>query len=298
MPTVNVGDIDIYYEVHGEGEPLLLITALSGDLTSWIFQIPEFSRKYRVIVFDNRGAGRTDVPDIPYSTEMMADDSAGLLNALGIEKAHILGHSMGSFIAQELALKYPQLIRSLVLASAGTQETPMGKHLIDLWTRMAREGVNREIYVRELLLWVFTDKFFENTELVQIAVDALMTSPYPQPTHGLIHQVGACLEHNTKDRISNIIAPTVVLVGKEDILVPVRMSEELAAGINGAELVVLEGAGHGVYYEAADKFNLAVLEFLSKVENQTSQSRGQVVTTDTKTKVPTEYVDQQPEGYP
>ncbi len=270
MPTVNVGDIDMYYEVHGEGEPLLLITALSGDLTSWIFQIPEFSKQYSVIVFDNRGVGRTDVPDIPYSTEMMADDSAGLLDALGIEKAHILGHSMGCFIAQELALKYPQLVRSLVLASAGTQETHMAKHLIDTWARMAREGVNREIYVRELLLWVFTEKFFENTAMVQIAVDMLVTGPYPQPAHGLIRQVGACLEHNAKDRIGSITAPTLVLAGNEDILVPVRMSEELAAGIPGAELVVLEGAGHGVYYEAADKFNLAILEFLSKVENQTS----------------------------
>jgi len=270
MPTVNVGDIDMYYEVHGEGEPLLLIAGLSEDLTSWIFQIPEFSKKYRVIVFDNRGVGRTDVPDIPYSTEMMADDSAGLLNALGIEKAHILGHSMGSWIAQELALKYPQLIRSLILVSAGTQETHMGKHLIDTWARMAREGVNREIYVRELLLWVFTDKFFENTEMVQMAVDTLMTSPYPQPAHGLIRQVGACLEHNTKDRIGNITAPTLVLTGKEDILAPVRMSEELAAGIAGAELAVLEGAGHGLYYEVADKFNRAVLEFLSKVETHTS----------------------------
>ena len=124
--------------------------------------------------------------------------------------------------------------------------------------------------MRELLLWVFTDKFFENTEMVQIAVDTLMTGPYPQPAHGLIRQVDACLEHNTKDRIGNINAPTLVLTGQEDILVPVRMLEELAAGIAGAELVVLEGAGHGVYYEAADKFNLAILDFLSKVESQAS----------------------------
>ena len=267
MPTVNVGDIDMYYEVHGEGEPLLLIAGLSADLTSWIFQIPEFSKRYRLIVFDNRGVGRTDVPDIPYSTDMMADDSAGLLNALGIEKAHILGHSMGGFIAQEIVLKYPQLVKSLVLASTGTQETHMTKHNIDTWARMAREGVSREIFVRELLLWIFTENFFENTEMVQIAVDTLVTDTYPQPAHGLIRQVSACLEHNTKDRIGNITTPTLALVGKEDILVPVRMSEELAAGIAGAELVVLEGAAHLAYFEAADKFNLAVLEFLSKVEN-------------------------------
>ena len=114
MPTVRVGDINMYYEIHGKGEPLLLIMGLGSDLTSWIFQIPEFSKKYRVIAFDNRGVGRSDAPDVPYSTAMMADDTTGLLDALGIERAHILGLSMGGFIAQELALKYPQRVKSLI----------------------------------------------------------------------------------------------------------------------------------------------------------------------------------------
>lgn len=99
MPKVNVGDINMYYEVHGEGEPLLLITGLGRDLTIWILQTREFSKKYQLMVFDNRGVGRTDAPDVPYSIEMMADDTAGLLDVLGIERAHILGLSMGGFIA-------------------------------------------------------------------------------------------------------------------------------------------------------------------------------------------------------
>ncbi|MEE8470206.1 MAG: alpha/beta hydrolase [Dehalococcoidia bacterium] len=117
MPTARIGDINVYYETYGEGQPLLLIAGLGADLTGWILQIPEFSRKYRVIVFDSRGSGRTDAPDMPYSIEMLADDTAGLLDALGVEKAHILGLSMGGCIAQELALKYPQRVKGLILAA-------------------------------------------------------------------------------------------------------------------------------------------------------------------------------------
>jgi pimeloyl-ACP methyl ester carboxylesterase len=99
MPTVKVGDINMYYEIHGQGEPLLLIMGLGSDLTGWMFQTPEFSKRYAVIAFDNRGVGRTDAPDMPYSVRMMADDAIGLMDVLGIDKAHILGLSMGGFIA-------------------------------------------------------------------------------------------------------------------------------------------------------------------------------------------------------
>jgi len=141
MPTVKVGDINMYYEIHGEGEPLLLTAGGGMGLAGWARQTPEFSEKYRVIVFDNRGAGRTDAPDTPYSIEMMADDTAGLLDALGIEKAHILGLSMGGMIAQEFALKYPQRVKSLILATTTASPYPWAKHIIDTWARMAQEGL-------------------------------------------------------------------------------------------------------------------------------------------------------------
>lgn len=268
MPTAKVGDINMYYEVHGEGEPLLLITGLGGDLTGWIFQIIEFSKKYRVIVFDNRGAGRTDAPDVPYSIEMMADDTAGLLDVLGIERAHILGLSMGGFIAQELALKYPQRVQSLILATTAASPHSSNKHVLDTWARMALEGVSVETRLREQLLWIFTDKFFENPELVQMAINTMLANPQPQPTYAFARQVTACVEHDTRDRLGEITAPTLVLVGKEDILLPVKLSEELAVGIPNAELVVLEGGGHGFLAEIADKFNQAVLDYLAKTEKK------------------------------
>lgn len=267
MPTVKVGDINMYYEVHGEGEPLLLIMGLGVDVTGWeFFQIPEFSKRYRVIAFDNRGVGRTDAPDAPYSIQMMADDTGRLLDALGVEKAHVLGLSMGGMIAQELALKYPQRVTSLILATTAARQSGLSAHICDTWRRMMEEGVSQETQLRNTLSWGFTDSFFENAEQVQVVIDTMLANPNPQPAYAFVRQVVACVEHDTRERIGQITAPTLVLVGKEDILLPVKLSEELAAGIPDAELVVLEGAGHGFPIEIADKFNQAVLEFLAKVE--------------------------------
>jgi pimeloyl-ACP methyl ester carboxylesterase len=183
VPKVKVGDISMYYEVHGEGEPLLLVTGLGADLTAFMFQTPEFSKKYQVVVFDNRGVGRTDALDMPYSTEIMADDTAGLLNVLSIEKAHILGTSMGGMIAQELALKYPQRVRSLILAAITARVSFLTKHLGNTWAMMFQEGTSQETIIRTQLPWFFTDKFFENPKQVQTMINTMLANPYPQPAY-------------------------------------------------------------------------------------------------------------------
>ena len=117
MPEKKIGDLNIYYEVHGEGEPLVLIPGLSNDISEYEGIIGRLSTKYMVVAADNRGAGRTDKPDMPYSIEMMSDDTAGLLSALGIKEAHIVGVSMGGRIAAALALRHPEQVRSLILVS-------------------------------------------------------------------------------------------------------------------------------------------------------------------------------------
>lgn len=121
MPTVNANNIAIYYEIHGAGEPLMLISGLNSDHTLYRGIVPQLAERYQVIVFDNRGVGQTEKPDIPYSIEMMAEDTAGLLSVLGIERAHILGASMGGRIAVALALQHPELVESLILVSTGVR---------------------------------------------------------------------------------------------------------------------------------------------------------------------------------
>jgi 3-oxoadipate enol-lactonase len=141
MPITRIGDIDMYYEVHGTGEPLVLLHGLSLDSSVWIKQVSSLSQKYQVIIFDNRGVGQTDDPHNDYSTEMMADDTATLMKFLNVAAAHILGFSMGGMIAQIIALKYPELAKSLLLTATATRLPARGRHLIQLWLRMLNEKV-------------------------------------------------------------------------------------------------------------------------------------------------------------
>jgi len=266
MPAVRVGDINIYYEDFGKGEPLLLIAGWGTDLSCWLPQIPEFSTKYRVIAFDNRGAGRTDAPDEPYSFRMMADDAVGLLDALGIGKAHILGMSMGGCIAQEIAIEHPERTRSLILAAttAAPGASPMLMNTLTAWTAAMKEGVSPKTMARMQLPYVVTSKFFDQPEMVALFVDAMAANPCQPRAYACQRQTEASAAQDTRARLKRIAAPTLVLAGREDIMLPVRHSEQLAALIPGAKLVVLEGGAHGFSLEIADKFNRAVLEFLGQ----------------------------------
>ena len=267
MPAVRVGDINIYYEDHGKGEPLLLIAGCGTDLTCWQFQIPEFSTKYRVIAFDNRGAGRTDAPDEPYSFRMMADDAVGLLDALGIGKAHILGVSMGGCIAQEIAIEHPEKTRSLILAAttAAPGACPMLMNTLTAWTTAMTEGVSPKTMARMQLPYVVTSQFFDQPEMVALWADTVAANPYQPRAYACQRQTDASAGQDTRAQLKQIAAPTLVLVGKEDILLPVKQSEELAALIPNAKLVVLDGGAHGFSVEIADKFNRAVMEFLGQI---------------------------------
>jgi len=267
MPTVRVGDINIYYEDHGRGEPILLIAGWGTDLSCWQFQIPEFSAKYRVIAFDNRGAGRTDAPDKPYSMRMMADDAVALLDALGIGKAHILGMSMGGSIAQEIAIGYPERIRGLILAAATAApgECPLLMHALAAWTAAMKEGVDPKTMARIQLPYVVTGRFFEQPEMVALFVDTMAANPCQPKAYACQRQTEASAGQDTRARLKQIAAPTLVLVGREDIMLPVGQSEELAVLIPGAKLIVLEVGAHGFFIEIAENFNRGVLDFLGHI---------------------------------
>ena len=265
MPRASVGDISIYYEVHGEGDPLLLIMGLGSDLAGWMLQIPVFSRKYRVIAFDNRGAGQTDAPVVPYSIAMMADDTVGLMDVLGIEKAHVLGKSMGGYIAQELAIRHPERVKSLMLASTSAGPYVLETNILNAWAAAAMEGISQKAFFQVMLPFIFTDKTFENPEMVQMALATIAANPYPTQDHALVHQFSACVEHYARGRISRITAPTLILAGKDDFFLPLTLSEELATIIPNANLVVLEGGGHALNSDVPDRFNQAVLEFLAQI---------------------------------
>ena len=219
---------------------------------------------FRCISPDNRGAGRSDQPDAPYTIRMMADDTVGLLDALGIDRAHVAGLSMGGMIAQEMAITSPGRVRTLQLHATLARVDPflraVGQSLLH-----ARAALGREEYVRLLLTWVLSPRTYaEHADNVEMMVRIMVDHPYPASLAGLTRQAEACWAHDTLERLDQIRCPTLITAGADDIFVPPRFSQELHARIPGAELSVIEGGGHGYLWEQAPAFNDACLQFLRK----------------------------------
>ncbi|UCD56641.1 MAG: alpha/beta fold hydrolase [Candidatus Hydrogenedentota bacterium] len=262
MPKLKVSDIEMYYESMGEGVPVVLVTGYGMDLFAWTLQAPALSQDYRVYMNDNRGVGLTDKPDGPYTIKMMADDLAGLFKAADIDRAHLVGHSMGGMIAQQLALDRPDLLRSLTLAST-TCRVPRGAELLLMqWTDIL-EKLGNEGFVNNILAWGFTFEFVDTQYESLMMFRQMMLDHFnerPIPPHSFRSQCAAATTFNLSDDIKNIRVPTMVLVGRGDILTPPRFSEEITERIPGSFLKIIDG-GHAFNNEVPAAFNQALLEF-------------------------------------
>jgi 3-oxoadipate enol-lactonase len=264
VPKVRVGDIEMFYVAAGAGPPLVLIMGFGGDHLAWGYQLRAFAERHRVIAFDNRGAGQTDAPDIPYTTAMMADDTAGLLDALGVDRAHVIGVSMGGMIAQELALRHPARVRSLHLGCTLARPDAYMRALMAAW-RTLRTSLSREDMLRAMALWLFAPVTYEERpEFVEMVVQTALANPFPQTLTGFLRQGDAILGHDALPRLGAIRCPTLVSVAEDDILVPPRFSRLLASRIPGAALQVLPGAGHVYFWERPEAFNRLCLDFLAR----------------------------------
>lgn len=262
MPRARTNGIEIYYEEHGAGQPLLLIGGLGANVLDWAPQIPVLARHYRVVAFDNRGAGRSDKPDALYSIPQFADDTAGLMDALGIAAAHVLGHSMGGFIAQELALRYPQRLKSLVLSATtcgGTRSVPPPQESMHLLTNLPTMTL-REAAEHGLPL-LYSRQFIDQSRDIIIR-NTLQSAQYPCPPHAHRRQFWACLSYTSYDRLPDIKTPTLVIAGSDDQIIPCENSRILARRIPNAELLILDGVGHGYLLETQEKALGAILDFL------------------------------------
>lgn len=259
MPTVRSGDATIAYEVAGDGEPVLLIMGLGAERRAWALQLPGFTERHRVIAFDNRGVGESSTPPGPYSTEQMAADALAVMDAAGVARAHVVGVSLGGTIAQQVALLAPDRVGALVLASTwcGPSEWRTRVRAMQL---AILDALGLEALTRARMLLVFTPPLFENEKLMD-AIEATMnatTSP-----EGYVAQYVAAEAHDLRDRLGGIAAPTLVLTGARDVLVPRELTEECARLIPGAELAVLDTA-HSIQFETAEEFNARVLDFLAR----------------------------------
>jgi pimeloyl-ACP methyl ester carboxylesterase len=264
MPKARVNGIELNYVEAGSGDPLLLIMGFGGDHLAWAFQTPVFAQQYRVIAFDNRGAGQSDAPDVPYTTRMMADDAAGLLDHLKIERAHVLGVSMGGMIAQELALNHPRRVRSLQLHCTLARPDRHMHTLMEGWRTM-RQKCTVEEWMRVVSLWLFSPTTFaERPEFVETIIQTGIANPHPFTLTGFLRQGDAVRGHDALDRLGKLTLPALVSVADDDILVPPRFARQLAAAIPGATLKTIDGAGHCYFWERAEAFNAMCLEFLER----------------------------------
>jgi 3-oxoadipate enol-lactonase len=257
--------IRLHYEVLGRsGTPaVLMIQGLGADKHGWDMQRIPLAMHYRVIALDNRGAGRSDKPFGHYTLEQMADDAIAVLDAVGVEQAHIVGASMGGAITQIIGLKYPERVLSLTLACTACRNHPWRRELLHGWADTAAER-GMGVMAKEAARWVIGPRSFRR---LLPAFGWLGPLAMGRTSHAFVAQVRAILDvdESVSEQLEQVTAPTLVLVGNQDILTPRGDSEEIAERMPNAELVVISGAAHGFMVEHASTFNKVLLEFLGRV---------------------------------
>ncbi|HYI62553.1 MAG TPA: alpha/beta fold hydrolase [Acidimicrobiales bacterium] len=250
----------LHYQVWGRGEPLLLVHGLGTDLRGWLPQRRAFGSRYRCIAFDNRGVGASDKPPGPYDLEAMADDALRVLAASGHESAHVVGVSMGGILAQMVAVRAPERVRSLTLACTACRHLPWRRELLAEWAEVATtEGMGT--FVRDNMRWLVGPRSLRRVWPLATLIAPLVLNV---PPHAFAAQVAAILatDDAMADELAAITAPTLVTVGSQDILTPRGDSEELAERIPGAELVVVRGGAHLFQLEHVGTFNRIVRQHL------------------------------------
>ncbi len=262
LPKVKPDDVALYYEIHGTGAPLLLIAGLGSDGSSWGSVVAKLSARFKVITFDNRGAGRSEVPHQGYTVGRMAEDTNRLLDHLKIKKAHVLGHSLGGYVAQELAIAYPERVDRLILASTAAVSSVRNNALFLKFYNELEEGGDPEAWIRGWVRWLFSPKYLVRKTFVEAFVKNRVKRPLAGLAHGLKGQIDAIALFDSHDRLDRIKAKTLVMAGKEDILILPGEAETLSQGISGSVFQCLEGAAHCMHIENRGLFVNCVNEFL------------------------------------
>lgn len=261
MPQARINDLNFHYAVAGKGEPVLMVMGLGASSASWRPELLErLAASFQIITYDNRGAGLSDKPDIPYSLEMFAQDAIGLLDALGVARVHLFGVSMGGMIAQEIALRYSSRLQTLTLGCTtfgGKNAVPPPPESIKLLTA-PRDGASEEEIIRRGWPLAYTPAFIRDHRCVlEASIPRLLASPTPVAIYK--RHLEATYGLKTYDRIPQIATPTLVITGAEDVLIPARNSEILAARIPGAKLHIIPNSGHAFFNESPEQF-VAVFE--------------------------------------
>ena len=262
MPEVQANGIRIHYEERGQGDPLILIMGLGADGPVWEEHAKVYEAHFHCILMDNRGVGKSEKPAGPYAIRMMADDTAGLMDALKIDQARVAGISMGGAIAQELSINYPQKVRSQIVACSWAKCDTYARTVFEHF-KIVRSRLRGDEWLKTLELWIFTAPHYETNyeDLVQIQKDT-WGYEYQQPQYSFEAQCDACITHDTTSQLGQIKTPTLITVGQDDIFTPLRFSEFLHEQIASSELFVMKHCGHAHHWEDLQSFNSKTLEWL------------------------------------
>ena len=262
MPHADLGERRVYYEEHGSGDPVLLINGLGADHTAWALQTEYLQKWFRVVAFDNPGVGQTEGPRGPYTTALFADVAVSLLRHLEIERAHVVGASMGGLIAQQIAVRHTDAVRSLSVHCPWWRADPYTVSLIRSWQALAR-GVGMHDLLRQIWLWVFTPRFYEEKPETFVELERqLAESPHPQTVEAFCDQAEACVTHVALEAVAEIDLPTLITVGDADILTPAAHARALHKHVRGSVLHVWPEMGHAPFWEIPEAFNRLNREFL------------------------------------
>jgi pimeloyl-ACP methyl ester carboxylesterase len=262
---LHTGELELWVEHTGTGPDVLLIAGLGDPVEAWQAQLDGLADRYRLIAFDNRGAGRTPLPEGPLSVATMADDAAHVLRALGVPGAHVAGFSGGSVIAQELALRHPTLVRSLVLVSTWARPDAYFRAMARAWRWMAQAAPSERAFLEAFFLWMYTARAHADGTVAQIIEEAL-AFPHVPSNEAIQRTIDAFLAHETAGRLQDIAAPTLVLAGGQDICTPPRYGQLVAERIPGARFEVLPDEAHQPFQEVPDEFNARVAAFWAEID--------------------------------
>jgi 3-oxoadipate enol-lactonase len=263
MAYAHVNGIILYYEVHGSGDPILLIPGLGSDAGTWATFLPDL-KNYKAILLENRGSARSTKPEGDYTTETMAQDSLALLDHLGIEQVHLIGKSMGGMIAQLIAARHPQRVRSLVLACALMRHDSYGEEMLEMGRILAEKCGLFETYRLSFLLSYSKEYCMKNRSRLEEARRLLAEIGSTELLQGYLGQSHACEAHDSRHDAIQIKAPTLVIAAKHDTITTPEQSRDLAAAIPQAELVVFPEGKHGFWREFPEEVNPVVLNFLGR----------------------------------
>lgn len=260
MPFIKANDIEIYYETHGEGTPLVMVGGFGTNRLAWKEYIKPLSEHYQLILFENRGSGETDAPEIPYSIEMMAEDTAALMEALSIPNAHFMGHSMGSAIVMQMCIEHPDKVRKAMLC-AGFAILPATAKLQLQSNMKLFHDAPFELVLEARLPWLYSNAFLSDPENVKAALHQRMHDPFPQDPSGYMGQADALMQCDLRSHLEKIQAHTMILAAEHDLYTPSFCYHYLMKHIPNAKLKVLKEQAHLFNLEMPNEVIELMLEF-------------------------------------